>query len=206
MKKQVRNTLITALFAVSVILPAASYAQTKEITISKIPGTPEEFVQMRDALATSPEGGAAILIAALMAFSVNRDLGMACLTIALDADNLTKGNAYKGFQPAGNFNYHLGRMDGYKRWPFLAFAYVKGGTPNDGYAVKNTPPFIVVTSRNKFSGDEASGKVKVFVDVVGFRPRPISLRKNANGHWKALELSSMWLDVPAPKKAPAEEL
>ncbi|MCB1172970.1 MAG: hypothetical protein KDK39_05370 [Leptospiraceae bacterium] len=197
------------LFSIAIVFclaaPSVLLAQSKEISIPHIPQSAADFTTMRNTIATTPEGGAAMVIAALMAFSQDRNLGMQCLTIALDSSNLEDGSVISGKAPARSFNYHLGRMDQKQIWPYLAFNYVKGGTVKDGYAVKNNPPFTVVTSRNKYSGTEASGKVKVFVAVDGFSPRPITLKKNKAGHWKAYELSSVWLDVAKPQ-AEEEEL
>lgn len=200
------KTRLTILIMFSMILPTAIFSQRKEITIPNIPSSTQEFIQMRNKIATTPEGGAAILIASIMAFSKSKELGMACLTIALDSGNLAQGNSYKGYTPTRGFNYHLKRMAGYKRWPYMAFAYVKGGVASDGYAIKSKAPYTIVTSRNKYSGDESKGRVKIFVDVHGFRARPFIMRRNNKGHWKALGLSSLWLDVYPPKKAAKEEL
>lgn len=171
-------------------------AQEKEIQVSKIPASATEFINMRNEMANSPEGGAAMFVLAIMAFSKNYDLGMQFLTIALDKSNVGTGSAYKGYAPGSSIMYHVKRLDRQKVWSYTGFAYVKGATPENNY--QTDAPYTVVTSRNRYSGDESSGRVKVFVNVAGFRPRPVTMQRNKKGIWKARECSSFFVNVPAP--------
>ncbi len=193
-------TLLLFIFAFGTY--QTSIAQNKVITLSKVPASPEEFIQMRNNLARTPEGGAAMFIAALINLGKNEKLGMQCLTIGIDQSQVMKGNVYRGYKPRSNVMYHINRL---KRggvrgnfWGYAAKAYLKGATHKNGYTPSK--PYQVVTSRNKYSGSEAKGRVKVFVDVAGFRARPVTLKRNDKGIWKAYEFSSMFLDVPKPGK------
>ena len=177
----------------------ALQAQSKEVTISSIPSSAEAFIQMRDSLATTPEGGAAMLIVALMGFSKSETLGMQFLTLALDQRNVGTGSAYKGYAPSSSIMYHVNRLNRQNVWWYTPFAYVAGATADNNYKV--SAPYKVVTSRNKYSGEESSGKVKVFVNVHGFGPRPITVARNDKGIWKAYECSSVFVNVPAPASA-----
>lgn len=179
-----------------VTLLVASSAWCEDITIPGIPSSADEFVTMRNELATTPEGGAAMFIVTLLGFSQSQDLGMQFLTLALDQGNVGKGNVYKGYAPNRSIMYHVDRLTHQKVWGYLGYAYIRGATPDNEYQV--SAPYTVVTSRNKYSGDEASGRVKVFVDVAGFKSRPIALKRNDNGIWKAAECSSMFLNVEPP--------
>jgi len=201
-----KHTLNIACLLLIFVLGAShtSIAQNKVITLSKVPASPEEFIQMRNNLSRTPEGGAAMFIAALINLGKNEKLGMQCLTIGIDQSQVTKGNVYKGYKPGRSVMYHLNRL---KRggvrgnfWGYAAKAYLKGSTHKNGYTPSK--PYKVVTSRNKYSGSEAKGRVKVYIDVAieGFRPRPISMKRNDKGIWKAIEFSSMFLDVPKPGK------
>ena len=180
----------------------ASIAQNKVVKLSKIPASPDEFIQMRNKLSRTPEGGAAMFIAALVNLGKNEKLGMQCLTIGIDQSQVTSGNVYKGYKPGRSVMYHLKRLKrGGARgnfWGYAAKAYLKGATHKNGYTPSK--PYKVVTSRNKYSGRESSGRVKVFVNVAGFRPRPVTMKRNDKGIWKAYEFSSMFLDVPKPGK------
>lgn len=180
----------------------ATEAQNKVIHLSKLPVSPEEFIQMRNRIAKTPEGGAAMFIAAMLNMGVNEKLGLQCITIGIDQSQVTKGNIYKGYKPGRGTMYHVNRLKrgGRKFWTYAPKAYLQGATLENGYTPSK--PYKVVTSRNKYSGSEASGRVKVYIDVAikGFRPRPISMKRNDKGIWKAYEYSSMFLDVPKPGK------
>ncbi len=179
------------LFAVPQHVSAKS---KKEITFDKIPQTVEEFLELRGKLAKTPEGGATMMLVALLGYANDKKLGRKFLTIALHRDELQKGNDYKGYSPRNAMNYHFGRFKNH--WPY---AYLKNAKIENGYKVQ--PPYTVVASRDKRSGKDASGKVKIYLDVAGFRPRGVTMQVNSKGIWKATYVSSFFLDVPLPKKA-----
>ncbi len=187
----------TAFFATLVAfvlgVQCSVFAQTKkEITIERIPHSVEEFIEMRNSISKTPEGGAAMFLAAMLGYSENKPLGRKFFTIALHRGELVKGNDYKGFSPNRGLEYHLSRYKDH--WPY---AYFKSATIENGYQLD--PPFLVSTSRDKRSGEDASGKVKIYVDVAGFRPRGITVRVNDKGIWKASSVSSFFLDIPLPQ-------
>lgn len=200
MKKPISIFAAGALFLASF---GALQAQSTQVKISSIPSSAEAFIQMRDQVATTPEGGAAMFIVALMGFSQSESLGMQFLTLALDQRNVGSGNAYQGFAPSSSIMYHVNRLNRQNVWSYTGFAYVSGATADNDYRV--SAPYTIVTSRNKYSGDESSGKVKVFVNVHGFSPRPITLKKNDKGIWKAHECSSMFVNVPAPASSSSSD-
>lgn len=195
---------IISILILIVLLPISLGANPKEFTVQNVPGSIEEFVQFRDQHANSPEGGALTLLVAMMGFSRSQDLGMQSLTVALDSDNLSKGNTYKGFTPAGSIMYHVNRFNSSGAWEFTPFAYVQGTNPQNRY--QTSTPYKVLISRNKFSGEESSGQVKVFIHVFGVSPRPVTMKMNDKGIWKAKELSSMFLPVQAPPKQQSDDL
>ncbi|MCB1166151.1 MAG: hypothetical protein KDK33_08360, partial [Leptospiraceae bacterium] len=110
--------------------------------------------------------------------------------------NVGSGSAYKGYAPSSSIMYHVNRLNRQNVWSYTGFAYVSGASASNNYKV--SAPYTIVTSRNKYSGEESSGRVKVFVNVSGFSPRPITLKKNDKGIWKAYECSSMFVNVPPP--------
>ena len=170
--------------------------QAREVTLEAIPQTVEQFVELRDKLAGTPEGGAACFVAALLAFSESQELGLQCLTVAIDQSNVIKGEVYQGYAPGGSVMYHVERITGYNMWPYLGYAYLKGTKASNNYAT--SPPYIVSTYRQKNSGSEAGGQVKLFVNLDGLRARPITLKRNDKGIWKAYEFSSLMLNVTPP--------
>ncbi|MCX7633970.1 MAG: hypothetical protein N2Z22_11630 [Turneriella sp.] len=184
-----------------VVLAASLAAQEQTITIEKLPATIQEFEGLRDQLAKTPEGGAAILIVAAQLYVTNRELGKQALTVALDQSQLSKGNWYKGFEPSGNIKFNLGQLEGRS---YVPFAYNDGATAENGYKVN--PPFRIIFSRNQTSGNEASGTVKVFVKTYGVMPRPITMTVNNKGIWKARECSSIFVAVKPPGQAKGDDL
>lgn len=193
------KNLLLALFLIT------SSALADEIVIPSIPASAEEFTVLRDQLATTPEGGAAATVAALLAFSKNPQVGLQCLTLILDQRNVGNGDVIQGRAPIGSIMYHINRISGYDMWPYLAYAYVKGAKATSNYAA--SAPFTVVTSRQKNSGSDSSGAVKIFLACDGFRPRPISLHRNDKGIWKAYEMSSLFLNVEPPASSqPVDDL
>ncbi len=181
--------------------PVSLSAQEQYVEIQSIPATIEEFEGIRDSLASTPEGGAATMLLAMLVFAENETLGLQCMTVALDNSNIEKGGVYKGHQPAKHLEYHLNRFRQKKYWPK---ATIQGTVPENGYAYETPIRFAI--SRNKYSGSEESGKVKVFVATYGVSPRPMTMVRNNRGIWKAKELSSFFVDVQAPPSGEDDEL
>lgn len=192
-------TFITAFFTIYLVSGAALWADgKKEMTIDKLPSTTEEFVEMRNKIAKTPEGGAYMMMVTLLTMSKDEALGTQFLTITLNKRNITNGNVYKGYKPGSSIQYHLDRVKrgGKNFWEYTPYGYVKGATPDNKYQVEM--PYTIVLSRNRYSGDESKGKVKVFIDCYGVMPRPVTLKRNSRGYWKVYEMSSFFLPVQAP--------
>jgi hypothetical protein len=173
-----------------------------EIRLSKIPSNIEEFTQIRNEIANSPEGGAASFVMAMLVFEKDRKMGVDAMTIVLDRTNLVESmNGYKGFSPGQSIKYHLGRFDSK---PFWGRTYILGTSPETAYLLPTE--LLVETNRNSAS-EQANGDVKIFVKCTGADShRPITLRANDKGIWKAVECSSMFLDMRAPKQIISDDL
>lgn len=192
------RTLLLAT-AITFALTTPALAQGKDsITIKAMPKTNEEFVKLRNAQATTPEGGAAMFLLAMLAWEKDKDLGEPFFTIALDKGQLKKGKGgYKGYAPGNSAMFLIKRIDGKKVFPK---AYVKGTTTKAGYAAK--APFTFKFMRNKHS-KQTNGDIKVYVYCSGAdTPRPVRLRKNNRGLWKVVEFSSL---VVGMKKPPSKD-
>lgn len=187
------------MFSALMVTAGLSLAQAKggkmTVKVEAIPADVESFLAMRDALAVTPEGGAAVMLVALMKYMQDRTLGMQFITIALDQGNLSPGNTYKGYTPGAGLMYHLNRFaEPYRK--HIPWAYVSGATPQNDYQTEL--PYLFEMSRNK-SSEIAEDTIKVFVSCYGTDyPRPVTLKKNNRGLWKAYELSSLFLDVVGP--------
>ena len=175
------------------ILSNFVFAQT--VKVEKMPTTVEEFVELRNKIATTPEGGATMFILALKLQKENPEVGIQCLVIATDRSRLQEGSVYKGFQ------LYKPDMNSIKRqltsYPYIVNSYFKGATPENGYTTKT--PYVLNFSSNPYSGNIADGKFKIFVKCYGAdNPRPIRMIKNNKGYWKASEWSSMVMGIKKP--------
>jgi hypothetical protein len=175
-----------------------------EIIVEKFPITTDEFVAIRDKIAISPEGGAAVFALALAVYGSDQELGLACLTISADKSRLTNGNAYKGFTIiASDLSLLKMQLD---KALYIGNSYVQGTSAANGYTLPSGSLKYDI-SENPYSGDKASGRYKVFVRCTGAdTPRPISLQVNDKGLWKAIEWSSLIVGIKAPPKKESDDL
>ncbi|MFN3604958.1 MAG: DUF6935 domain-containing protein [Leptonema sp. (in: bacteria)] len=177
------------------------FSQEITIKIDNLPKNITEFEELRNKIANTPEGGATIFLIACQIYVTNKELGKQAITIAYDLSELSKGNWYKGYEPSNSQKYYINRLDSR---PYLPFAYIKGATPENEYKIDLPYEFIFV--RNQYSGDESSGRIKIFIKTYGVMPRPISLIRNDKGIWKVKESSSIFVDVQAPKQNIKDDL
>jgi hypothetical protein len=83
---------------------------------------------------------------------------------------------------------------------YVPRSYVKGTTPENGYQLP-APPYVFEFSDTPYSGDVDAGTYKVFVACSGAAsPRPVTVRRNNRGIWKAYEWSSLVVGVQAPAR------
>ncbi len=170
------------------------------VEIAGLPETAEEFIALRDRLANTPEGGAAMMVVALLLYAEDESLGLQCLTIAVDKDRLEHGSeGYKGWQLRASDRSLLRSQIG--RCPYTPRSYIAGTTPQDGYNLP-APPYTIELSANPYSGDRTGGPYKLFIHSSGAsRPRPVTLKRNERGIWKAAEWSSLIVGVRPPVEA-----
>ena len=171
---------------------------TLAVQVPDRPASPEEYAALQAANARTPEGGAAMMVLALLVYAEDAALGRACLAQAVAPARLQPG-------PDGYAGQELRRRDmsllasQMKRHPHLARAYVVGATPENGYSLPEGE-MTLHASRNPYSGSEESGRVKVFISTAGAdSPRPVTLtRDDPQGLWRAHEWSSLLSGVRAP--------
>ncbi len=167
----------------------------KTVKITKIPASVEEFVEMRNQIATSPEGGTAMFLLALKMYIDHPDLAEQCFVTIVDRNSLREGNVYKGYQLLN------GDMDLIKRQmannKLIPNSYIKGAQPENNYSVKL--PYIYEFTSNRYSGDKAAGQFKVFAACSGASsPRPMNLKRNNRGIWKLTNWSSVLVGIAKP--------
>ena len=175
------------------------------IRIQQLPQTIEQFVALRDEIAQTPYGGASIMVMALLTHAEDADLGQQALTIAVDRSRPEEGvKGYKGWQLSRRDMQRINRQLEGKA--YLPRAYLQHTSPAQGYALPD-PPYVVAFQDNPYSGDIASGQYKTFVLCTGAAsPRPVTLKRNNRGIWKAAEWSSLIVGVEPPVSRIADDL
>ena len=133
-----------------------------------------------------------------MTYADDEALGRQYLTVAADRGRLQQGpQGFKGWQLNTPETQRLkSRILGKSH---IMRSYVQGTNAETGYALP-AGPCVFGVSENPHSGDAASGTFKVFIASTGAAsPRPITVKKNNRGLWKAHEWSSLTLGVVPPK-------
>ena len=185
--------------------PISATQTENTVEISRLPQNIDEFLEVRDKISQTPEGGAAMFIVATMMYVNSPENDLAPITVAVAKKRLqenTKG--YKGYIPNPSDLRLI--KDQLKRYPFLPNSYVLGTSPQDGYNISDkTLKFSFST--NKYSGSADEGSLKLFVPSSGAdSPRPIKVTRNDKGVWKADEWSSLLVGIRTPPKADNDDL
>jgi hypothetical protein len=184
---------IIALIVMSLLFLFDSANAQKTVETAKVPTTVQEFLIFRDQVAQTPEGGASVMLMALILYTQNEVLGKQAITIALDRSQLSQGDVYKGFQPPSSINFHLQNLKGK---PYIARSYVVGTSPEGAYKLPGKIRFKLTQSAYN---DQSNGDVKVFVQCSGAdTPRPVSVRKNNRGVWKVVSYNSLFVGIRYP--------
>jgi len=175
------------------------------VQFDQLPKSIDAFVTLRNQAAATPQGGAAMMVVALLVYAEDEELGQQCLTVAVDRERLFEGpKGYKGWQLSNRELQFLRRQLEGKA--YLPRSYVAGTSPEGGYLLAD-PPYKIECTDNQYSGDSASGTYKVFVACSGAAsPRPVTVKVNDKGIWKALEWSSLVVGVQPPAKRTSDDL
>jgi hypothetical protein len=178
----------------------ADYNELKSttlVTINRIPYSLGKFLELRELIAHTPQGAAAMMIVAMRIYQQYPELGMKCLTANSTTPLIsasTASDSYNG-ERMSNTNELKRKLSDYS---YLPMVYFKGASPKNGYT-PDGPPYMVELSVNQYSYTPASDgslRVKLFVATQGAdSPRPVTVRKIGNLYY-VTEYSSLYL---APK-------
>jgi uncharacterized protein DUF6935 len=187
----IRVAVATVLFAST----AGVAAQTSQVQMPDGVSTVEEFIAFRDEAATTPEGGAATFVLAMLLWDRDPALGHDAMVIAVDASELRQDpDGYRGFTLGNRAADFTARY--LEPRPYLARSYLLGTTPEQAYRAPEV--WAAQFSRNA-SSLISEDRVKVFVASSGAdSPRPITLQRNNRGVWKAYEYSSLFVGIRPP--------
>jgi hypothetical protein len=206
MVKTITRSILVVLMGFSTGMLFAQNA-TYKVTVNTVPGDIASFEAFRDSLATTPEGGAIVMLFALRLYQQNRTEGTKALIVAVDSNRLSKStgpDSYKGFALDNSTKFLLGQIE---KYPYMLNSYLPGATRANGYT-PSAPPYIFTLTSNQYSGSVESGQIKLFLPSSGAdTPRPITLKRNSKGIWKAAEFSSLLTGVAPPATAnPGDDL
>ena len=178
---------------------------SESVRVDRLPESIEGFVALRDRIAQTPEGGAAVMVMALLLYAEDEPFGQRCLTVAIDRQWLEEGpGGYRGRRPRTPDKRRIRSQVGGNL--HIPRSYIKGTSPENGYRLP-TPPYIFELSSTPYSGDPSSGMFKVFITSSGASsPRPVTVRRNNRGVWKAYEWSSLIVGVAPPARGIDDDL
>lgn len=200
--------LKTTIFVVAILFqPFSARTQNNTIPsveIDNVPQSIEAFTEMRNNIATTPQGGAAMFILALKIYTENPELGEKCLIVMVDKGVRRENpNGYKGYTLL-NTDMNLIRRQLAKQ-QYIPKSYISGATPDNAYEVNL--PYMFKFSVNRYSGTVESGNIKLFVACSGAStPRPIRMKINSSGIWKASEWSSLVVGIRKPTNEDIDDL
>lgn len=192
-----KSILFTAFLTFILLHHSVMSQDLPPVKIPSEPNSIDEFTKMRDEMAKTPEGGAAMFIMAMRKYQANPKENIGYLIVSIDRSRLDESNgedSYKGFTIASSDKWTVKTQ--LTKNNYLANSYFKGTSNQNGYTAK--APFIVECKKNQYSEIDAN-TIKIFVKCSGAdTPRPITLVKNDKGIWKAKEFSSLLVGVKAP--------
>lgn len=170
-----------------------------------IPRNIEEFISLRDRIASTPEGGATCFVMALIRYadpdpSIHAE-GVSMMIVSMAEDNVIQSTGQDSYHGYGLHRSDIDRLA--RVTPEIANSYIAGATPENDYTIPN-PNCASVGFRDqeKYTANAAEGTKKVFIWSGGAATaRPLTLKRNVKGIWKAFEFSSLVVEVQSPASA-----
>jgi hypothetical protein len=168
-----------------------------DYTVESMPESVEDFVRLRDSLARTAAGSAACMALALLVYARDSETGEACLASMADESRLRE--SADGFQGRELGNRDLRLIEDQLRGrPWLAASYVKGTSPETGYEF-GAGPLSFDVRPDPLSPEDPQDREKVFIVSSGAdSPRPLTLQRDGQGIWRAVEWSSLLVGVRPP--------
>lgn len=165
--------------------------QVQKITIPSIPQSLDEFRKLREVLAKTPEGGAALFIAAILAHHAKNPQAPQMAALTFTPIHLSNGEL--GTQMKERIVRGLGERVN------VAPSYVVGTSPSNGYKLP-APPFTVEMHTDPLDNGFGADTRKLFLWSSGAElPRGIEMRQ-LDGFWQVENASSLLSDVAKPTK------
>lgn len=158
--------------------------QRETFTFSTLPESAEQLRALPEAAMDTPFQTAALTVCALCAFAADQAVGTELL------------NFLRGPRPLNgqDISFLKDRFRGGRT--YIPFSYFAGATPDNNYTPSQ--PYTVTVTSDAHSYDE-QGYARLYIASGGAdRPRPIKLRKKADGQWCLWE-QYLLTDIRQPK-------
>lgn len=196
MKSFILRSCTALAITLSCFSASAANSGTPEdrVHLGLLPPTLQDFQHLQKG-AVTPERGATLMILAMLVFEDYPAEAEKMVVAAITDNNLNiTQDGTKSLMP--HMKDHL-----YKRLardPNIARSYVEGATPQNGYALPEGQGYTFRFSRNRLS-EVSDTEVRVFVATSGqSSPRPVSMKLQPDGFWRAEEASSLFVGVYLP--------
>jgi hypothetical protein len=186
--------ILMVLLTLTMVLSFVSKNFTNELSYSlpSIPKTFAEFKELRAAHSKTPEGAAALFVAAMIMYGKNKEDGIKSFTLILDRYYVWKGGrgpSVRGYSPNRSAMGYIKMID---TRPYLGRVYISGTNYKNAYKLPAAPYKIEIAR----IGSRGEGKKVLYIRTTsGNMPRPLGVKVNNRGVWKAYDLSSMFVGV-----------
>ncbi|MCL2159909.1 MAG: hypothetical protein FWH48_10920 [Oscillospiraceae bacterium] len=151
--------------------PTKGSNKSVPVVFSTMPETLSEFKALPQAEMKTPFETAAMLVAALCVYPLNKDESIAMI------------NYLKGPNPLSNreLQFIADRMSQNNKAGFIGASYFNGATPQNDYTPSQ--PYTVTVSENPYSYDN-QGYANLYIKSGGAdSARPVNLRQAKDGKW-----------------------
>ena len=174
---------------------------TSIITFNRLPHSLGKFLELRNQVAHTPQGAAAMMVVAINIYKQYPIEGMKCLTAnstsPLVAPAANTAGSYEGYVMSNTSELQRKLKD----YPHLPNVYFSGASPDNQYT-PDGPPFTMNLASNLYSyqsSTDGSTRIKIFISTLGAdSPRPVVVRKIGD-LYLVTEYSSLYL-APKPLK------
>ncbi|MCL2815936.1 MAG: hypothetical protein FWD23_15175 [Oscillospiraceae bacterium] len=158
-----------------------------QVVFKSMPETLEEFTALPQAAMSTPFDTAAMCIAALCVYPLDKDITAAML------------NYLRGPKPlsTADIQFLARRMEQNNKAGYLGASYLDGATPKNDYTPAE--PYTVTVSENPYSYQNAGYATLYIKSGGGDSPRPVSIREAKDGKWYLWEYPGLLTDILSPE-------
>ncbi|TGY87876.1 hypothetical protein E5163_13245 [Marinicauda algicola] len=181
---------VLAGFAAALLLGAPALGEERVSINGAVPSA--EACESAWRGADSPERAATVFVAALVTYEFDRETALDCMRRIVDEGYLSANGAL-----SHDFDYLV--EVGIARSAAIARSYIEGAAPENGYVLPEGPWTVRFERDARFDLGDGLYRVKVFTSGQP-TTRPVTLRLDAEGHYRIHEASTLFVGVAAPAR------